>query len=33
LSVEAARFTLTALLKYTKDRDLVADKLAYLIKP
>ncbi|HWR41552.1 MoxR family ATPase [Sporomusa sp.] len=33
LTVEAVRVTLTALLKYTKDRDLVADKLAYLIKP
>lgn len=33
LTVDAARATLTALLKYTKDRDLIADKLPYLIKP
>ncbi|QDR80156.1 AAA family ATPase [Sporomusa termitida] len=33
LSIEAARLTLTALLKYTKDRDLVTDKLTYLLKP
>ncbi len=32
LSIEAARLTLTALLKYTKDRDLVTDKLPYLLK-
>lgn len=33
LTVDAVRATLTALLKYTKDRDLVADKLPYLLKP
>ncbi|MDF2569104.1 MAG: gas vesicle protein GvpN [Sporomusa sp.] len=33
LTADAARATLTALLKYTKDRDLIADKLPYLIKP
>ena len=33
LTPEAVRATLTALLKYTKDRELVADKLPYLLKP
>lgn len=33
LNIEAARLTLTALLKYTRDRELVTDKLSYLLKP
>ncbi|WP_425060655.1 hypothetical protein SCACP_13940 [Sporomusa carbonis] len=33
LTADKARAALTALLKYTKDRELVADKLPYLIKP
>ncbi|WP_371368643.1 hypothetical protein SRRS_21400 [Sporomusa rhizae] len=33
LTVDTVRATLTALLKYTKDRDFITDKLPYLLKP
>ena len=33
LTTDTVRATLSALLKYTKDRDLVTDKLPFLLKP